>query len=118
MCYLFILIFLIIGKVNQRLADFSRIFKEEKTHTKRTQRQAQKKAFKKKPQKPKINFFKIPDYFSYDTCTSLGFLNQQTEEKLPCHQNAKIYSSHEEQIHGAIGLNLNSLCGREHALAV
>lgn len=53
MCYLFILIFLIIGKVNQRLADFSRIFKEEKTHTKRTQRQAQKKAFKKKPKSPK-----------------------------------------------------------------
>lgn len=52
----------------------------------------------KSQEKSKMYFLKIPDYFSYDICTSLGFLNQQTEEKLPCHQNSKIYGSHEKQI--------------------
>lgn len=63
-------------------------------------------------------FLKIPDYFSYDICTSLGFLNQQSEEKLPCHHYCKIYGSHEKQICEAIDLNPNSLCERKQILAV
>lgn len=63
LCSLFILIFLIIGKVNQRLADFSRnwranIFKEGKTHTEKNTKTGTKR------QKSKIYFLKIPDYFS------------------------------------------------------
>lgn len=63
-------------------------------------------------------FLKIPDYFSYDICTSLGFLNQQTEEKLPCHQNSKIYGSHEKQIREAVDLHPNSVCERKPIWAV
>ena len=63
-------------------------------------------------------FLKIPDYFSYDICTSLGFLNQQTEEKLPCHQNFEIYGSHEKQIREAVDLQPNSVCKRKQIWAV
>lgn len=72
----------------------------------------------KSQKKSKMYFLKIPDYLSYDICTSLGFLNQQTEEKLPCHQNSKIYGSHEKQICEAIARNPNSFCERKQILAV
>lgn len=106
--YLLIFKFLIILKANQKLKDFSRIQRANIVNEGDAHRD------KKRQKKSKMYFLKIPDYFSYDICTSLGFLNQQSEEKLPCHHYCKIYGSHEKQICEAIDLNPNSLSVKEN----